>query len=121
MGFLSPDGTVTVHKKTCGVAESLATKHGDWIVMPQWANSQDQAFLVRVSIKGVDRVGLLNDITKEISLVMGVNMRKLNLGANQEIVEGYIDLLVHDKRVLEQLISRLNSIDGIQSVMRTDI
>jgi len=121
VGFLSPDGTVTVHKKTCGVAESLATKHGDWIVMPQWANSQDQAFLVRISIKGVDRVGLLNDITKEISLVMEVNMRKLNLGANQEIVEGYIDLLVHDKRVLEQLISRLNSIEGIQSVMRTDI
>lgn len=121
VGFFSPDGTVTVHKKACGVAESLATKHGDWIVMPKWADTDDQAFLVRVSVKGIDRVGLLNDITKEISLVMGVNMRKLNLGTDQDIVEGYIDLFVHNKSVLERLISQLSSINGIQSVMRTDI
>ena len=121
VGFLSPDGTVTVHKKSCGVAESFASKHGDWIVMPKWDDTEEQAFLVRISIKGVDRIGLLNDITREISLVMGVNMRRLNLGAEEDIVEGEIDLFVHNKAVLETIINRLNSIDGIQSVMRRDL
>ena len=32
IGFLSPDGTITVHKKSCSVAENMATKHGDLIV-----------------------------------------------------------------------------------------
>lgn len=121
IGFLSPDRTVTVHKKTCGVAESLASKHGDWIVMPKWINTDEMSFLVRISLKGIDRLGLLNDITKCISLGMGVNMRKLNMGTEQGIFEGFIDLFVNDKSALEELISRLSSINGIQSVMRTDI
>lgn len=121
IGFLSPDKTVTVHKKTCGVAESLATKHGDWIVMPKWLKTEEMSFLVRVTLKGIDRVGLLNDITKCISLGMGVNMRKLNLGTEQGIFEGFIDLFVNDKPALEELIHQLSLINGIQSVIRTDI
>lgn len=29
LGFRSPEGVITVHKKSCSVAQSLATKHGD--------------------------------------------------------------------------------------------
>lgn len=121
LGFRSPEGVITVHKKSCSVAQSLATKHGDWIVTPVWKNTNNQSFLVRISIKGIDRMGLLNDITKEISLVMEVNMRRIDLGTEGEIFDGHIDLLVHDKNVLEDLINKLSNINGIQSVMRTDI
>lgn len=121
LGFRSPEGVITVHKKSCSVAQSLATKHGDWIVTPVWKNTNNQSFLVRISIKGIDRMGLLNDITKEISLVMEVNMRRIDLGTEGEIFDGHIDLLVHDKNVLEDLINKLSHINGIQSVMRTDI
>lgn len=121
LGFRSPEGVITVHKKSCSVAQSLATKHGDWIVTPVWKNTNNQSFLVRISIKGIDRMGLLNDITKEISLVMEVNMRRIDLGTEGEIFDGHIDLLVQDKNVLEDLINKLSNINGIQSVMRTDI
>lgn len=121
VGFLSPDGTVTVHKKTCGRAEALASKYGNWIVMPRWADNEDQSFLVRITLKGIDRVGLLNDLTKVISGVMEINMRKLALNTADGIFEGYIDLFVHDKEVLAQLISKLEKVDGIRNVIRTDI
>ena len=49
VGFLASDGTVTVHKKTCNVANSIAAKHGDRIVMPVWEKAADQSFLVRLS------------------------------------------------------------------------
>ena len=55
VGFLASDGTVTVHKKTCSVANSIAAKHGDRIVMPVWEKDSDQSFLVRLSLKGLDR------------------------------------------------------------------
>ena len=122
IGFLDPDGTtVTVHKKACPVAEGIASKHGDWIVMPHWSNSHGQRFLVRISLKGLDRLGLVNEITRYISHVMAVNIKSLNIGSDQGIFEGYVDLYVHDKEVLEELLRKLRSINGIQSVLRTEL
>ncbi len=121
VGFLASDGTVTVHKKTCSVANSIAAKHGDRIVMPVWEKAADQSFLVRLSLKGLDRIGIINEISRYISLVMSVNIRKFCLGTDEGIFEGYIDLYVHDKEDLEKLIKKLNKIEGIQSVVRSDI
>ena len=122
IGIKSPDGVVTVHKKSCPVADSIASKHGDWVVVPQWDLSGDvQSFPVRVSIKGIDRMGLLNEISRYISLVMGVNMKKVYLSTEEGIFDGYIDLLVHDRTALERMIRKLASIDGIQAVARTDM
>ena len=121
VGFLTPDGNITVHKKSCAIAEDLATKHGNWIVMPKWESAADQSFLVRISLKGIDRMGLLNDLTGCISVSMGVNMRKIDLNTDDGIFEGYIDMFVHDRNVLEKIMSNLMKIKGIQSVMRTDL
>ena len=122
VGIKNPDGTVTVHKKTCPVADSIASKHGDRVVVPQWENEGDnKAFPARIALKGIDRVGLLNEISRYISLVMGVNMKKVLLSTEQGIFEGYIDLSVHDKSALERMIRKLSSIDGIQSVARTEL
>lgn len=121
VGFLSSDGTVTVHKKSCPVAEDEATKHGDTIVKTQWETASDQAFPVRISLKGIDKLGMLNEITRYISLEMGVNMRRLNLSTEGGIFEGFIDLYVHDREGLDTLITKLRGIQGIQSVMRTEM
>ena len=122
IGIKNPDGTVTVHKKTCSVADSIASKHGDRVVVPQWETDGDKkAFPARISIKGIDRLGLLNEISRYISLVMGVNMKKVYLSTDGGIFEGYIDLSVHDKAALERMIRKLGSIDGIQSVARTEL
>ncbi len=121
VGFLASDGTVTVHKKTCSVANSIAAKHGDRIVMPVWDKDSDQSFLVRLSLKGLDRIGIINEISRYISLVMSVNIRKFCLGTEEGIFEGYIDLYVHDKEDLEKLIKKLNKIEGVQSVVRSDV
>ena len=121
IGIKTPNGTVTVHKKTCPVADSIASKHGDWVVVPQWEPEGDkEGFPARLSIKGIDRVGLLNEISRYISLVMGVNMKKVYLSSEEGLFEGYIDLNVHDKGALDRMIKKLNSIDGIQSVVRSD-
>ncbi len=121
-GFKSPDGQVTIHKKTCPVAESIAATHGDWVVVPKWLEqAEDSSFLVRIALKGIDRMGLLNDISRYVSLVMEVNMRKLSLSAEGGVCEGFIDLYVNNRDVLDRMIRKLSSIDGIQNVTRIDL
>ena len=77
IGFLSPDGVVTVHKKSCQVANTLAATSGDSIVVPKWEADEMNAFPARISVTGIDRVGLLNEITKYVSVIMKVNLRRL--------------------------------------------
>ena len=120
IGFLSSDGSITLHKKTCHTAESLAAKFGNRVVIPEWSIS-DTEYPIRISLKGIDRVGLLNDISAHISQVFGINMRKLQLSVEGGVFEGYIELLVKDKRNLENMVDGLKKIDGIQDVVRTDI
>ena len=123
IGFLATDGTVTVHKSSCPNANSIASKFGDRIVVPKWehAKTQNLSFLVRLSLKGFDRIGMINDITRYISFVMSVNIRKFCLGTEDGVFEGYIDLYVHEMNDLDKLIKRLQKIEGIQSVIRTDL
>jgi GTP pyrophosphokinase len=122
VGIKSPDGKITVHKKSCPVAEEIAATHGDWVVVPKWLEAAEaKAFLVRISLKGLDRVGLLNEISRFLSLVMGANMRRLNLSADDGIFSGYIDLYVNSKDVLEKILRKLTTIEGIESVSRIDL
>ncbi len=123
VGFLASDNTVTVHKKTCPTANNLASKFGDKIVMPKWEHAKEQnlSFLVRLSLKGFDRIGMINDITRYISFVLSVNIKKFCLGTEDGVFDGYIDLYVHDMGDLEKLTRKLEKIEGIQSVVRTDL
>ena len=120
IGLLYPDGRVIVHKKSCKTAERIASKHGDWLVVPEW-DTGSQDFPVRLSVKGLDRVGLLNELTFYISKTMEVNIRKIYLGSDGGVFEGYIELLVHDRERLSDMMGGIEKIEGIQEVVRTDI
>ena len=123
VGFKASDGTITVHRRTCARANSLAAKFGDKIVAVKWAEEENSSnnYLARIDLKGTDRIGMINDITILTSKVMGVNIRRFNIGTEDGIFEGFIDLYVHDIAVLEKLIQRLQQIPGITSVAKTEL
>ena len=123
IGFVEPDGNVTVHKKTCSHANGLASKYGDRIVVPTWDKIVDStmSFPVRLALKGYDRIGMINDITRYLSFVMNVNIRKLCIGSEAGVFDGYIDLFVRDKKDLNTITDRLMQIEGIESVVRLEI
>jgi len=92
------------------------------VVVPKLQKTAEaKTFLVRISLKGIDRMGLLNEISRFLSLVMGANMRRLNLSADKGIFEGYIDLYVNSKDVLEKILKKLTTIEGIETVSRIDL
>ena len=123
IGFKASDGTITVHRRTCSNANSLAAKFGDKIVAVKWAeeeNSQNN-YLARIDLMGTDRIGMINDITMLTSKIMGVNIRRFNIGTEDGVFHGFIDLYVHDINVLDSLIKRLKQIKGIETVAKTDL
>ena len=123
VGFKANDGTITVHTRTCSNANSLAAKFGDKIVTVKWDmdSNSGSRYLARLSLKGTDRIGMINDITAITSKDLNVNIRRFNLGTEDGIFDGFIDLYVHDIDDLENLIMKLKNIKGIESVARTEL
>ena len=121
VAFIEDDGTVTIHKKSCAVATNLASKEGHRIVSAKWSKHFMMSYLARISLEGIDRIGVLSDLARVISLVLGVNMRKLHIEAHDEIFEGVIDLYVHNTDDLDKLIRELSKVKGIERVKRVEI
>ena len=121
VGVVNGDGSVTIHKTSCEVFTDFAATNGDKIVSVKWSKHFMMSYLTQITIRGIDRIGILNEITKEISLVLEVNIRKIVIEAHDEVFEGYIDLYVHNTDDLDHLMERLGKIRGVESVLRTNI
>ena len=121
IGFKRADGTIMIHKKTCPQIQTLGSTQGDKLVVPDWhLEGQQKNFPVTLTLSGLDRMGLLNEITQQISLSLGINMHKLVLEVNEGIFQGSIELFVDERATLEKLITCIRAIDGIQTVARTE-
>ena len=121
VGFIEDDGSVLIHKKSCQRATDLAAKQGDKIVSAKWSKHFMMSYLARISITGLDRMGIVSDMSKVISLQLGVNMRKIYIETHDEIFEGTVDLYVRNTDDLDKLIKSLSAIKGIESVKRVEL
>jgi len=119
-GYRSPKGAIVIHKPTCPAAIRLSSNEGNRIIAVKWAIHKLVSFLARISITGIDRIGLVNDITNIISYELKVNMTNINFRVNNGIFEGNIDLFVHHTKDLNNLILKISNIKGIESVKRVE-
>jgi len=119
-GYYSPEGSIVIHKPKCPVAIRLMSSEGDRIISVKWTIHKLVSFLARISMSGIDRIGLVNDITKIISSEHNVNMRNINISVHNSIFEGTIDLYVHHTKDLNNLLMKISNIKGIENVKRVE-
>lgn len=120
IGFIRDDGSIEVHKKTCSEANSLASKFGDKIVSPKWIVDTYANFPVRLLLTGIDRMGLMHDITGKISKENKISFKSINIRTQDGLFDGYMDIWVHDTQTLDDVIKLLSEINGITKVSRTE-
>ena len=121
IGFIDEDGQVVIHKKVCPEAIALAAREGGKIINAKWTKHTILSFLARIELKGIDRLGIVNDITKYITLQLSVNIRKLFFETHDGVFYGYIDLYVHNTKDLEEILDHIEQIKGIDTATRVDI
>jgi GTP diphosphokinase / guanosine-3',5'-bis(diphosphate) 3'-diphosphatase len=119
-GYHSPDGNIIIHKPKCPVAIRIMSNEGNRIIAVKWAIHKLVSFLARIHMSGIDRIGLVNDITNIISSELKVNMTNINISVKDSIFDGTIDLYVHHTKDLNNLIMKISNISGIESVKRVE-
>ncbi len=120
LGYLDDDGEVVIHKRKCPVAAKLKSSFGNRIIATEWDTHKVLSFLVYIYIKGIDRMGLINEVTQVISRQLGVNIRKLNIETDEGIFEGKIQLWVHDVEDVKTIVENLRKIEHIKTANRVE-
>jgi RelA/SpoT family (p)ppGpp synthetase len=72
--------------------------------------------LVSLFIKGLDRPGLVRDITKVIINQEGVVLNSVSFDTFQEKFDGNLIILVKNKTILDKLLSAIKQIENVNSI-----
>ena len=73
-------------------------------------------FDAMISIKGIDRIGLLNEVTQVISEELNVNIHKVIISCEEGIFDGSLELKIHDRNDVKNIIDKLKKINGLQEI-----
>jgi len=119
-GFVTTGKGLTIHRTNCPNATKLLSNYGHRVVKTKWAKNKEISFLTGVKIVGMDDVGVVNKITNLISGELKINISALTIEAKEGLFMGNIRLYVHDKEELDELVQRLQNMQGIESVERYD-
>ncbi|WP_417885601.1 RelA/SpoT family protein [Zunongwangia sp.] len=117
-GFVTVNEGIKVHKLNCPNALQLQSNYAYRILPAKWIDSTQQEFKVVIKLKGIDNIGLVSEITREISRNMHVNMKNINFESDDGIFNGKITLIVKNNSILTKVINRLKKINGIDKVTR---
>ena len=120
LGYINEKNQVIIHKRQCPVAARLKSSYGNRIIATQWDTHKELSFLVTIYVKGIDSVGLLNEVTQVISRQLNVNIRKLTMETNDGIFEGRIQLYVHDVDDVRTICNNLKQVQNIKQVSRIE-
>lgn len=119
-GFVTTGKGLTIHRTNCPNAAKLLANYGHRVVKTKWAKNKEISFLTGLKIVGMDDVGVIHKITNLISGEMKINISALSVEAKEGLFEGNIKVFVHDREELDDLVQRLKSLPGIESVERYD-
>ena len=117
-GFITISDGIKVHNDNCPNAINLRAQY-DYRVLPaKWVNEESFKNRIKIEIEGLDRMGMINDITAVISNNMSMDMKSMSIESNNGIFLGNINLEVKNKSQLEETFKQLTNINGVSRVKR---
>lgn len=117
-GFITISDGIKVHNDNCPNAINLRAQY-DYRVLPaKWVNEESFKNRIKIEIEGLDRMGMINDITAVISNNMNMDMKSMSIESNNGIFLGNILLEVKNKSQLEETFKQLKNINGVSRVKR---
>jgi GTP pyrophosphokinase len=116
LGFIDGKHQIEIHKRDCPIAAKLKASFGNRILDAKWDMQKKLYFDAVIRLQGIDRVGMLLDISRIISSQMNVNIHKLTIASEDGVFDGTVELRVHDREDVQEIINQLKTVDGLQDV-----
>ena len=118
LGYYDEDKRIIIHKRSCPVADTLKSSHGNRILAAKWETHKQLYFAVPIQIKGIDDMGVLHEITTIIYQQLNANIQKMHIESNNGIFEGTFWINVHDVDEVNTICDNLKKIKNIKTIAR---
>ncbi len=118
MGFIDDNGEVEVHALTCPRAAVLKAGYGPRILSTRWETDRVELFQAHIHIEGIDRHGILQELTQMISMHMGMDIRRLDIAADDEVFGCDLWVRVADTSVVTALCDKIKKVSGVKTATR---
>ena len=116
LGFIDGKHQIEIHKRACPVAAKLKASFGNRILDAKWDMHKILFFDATIRLQGIDRMGILLDVSRIISTQMNVNIHRLTIDSEEGVFDGTVELRVHDREDVKEIMSQLKKVDGLQDV-----
>ena len=116
LGYINNRNQIEIHKRNCPVAAKLKTSFGNRILDIKWDMHKRLYFNATIRLGGIDRVGMLNEITQILSSQMNVNIHTINITCEEGIFDGSIELRIHDRENVRQIINNLKQVADLKEI-----
>ena len=110
---------ITIHKRDCRHAISMASQYGDDVVSVDF-NADQSSYPVTLRVRAVDRSHLFVDLVDCITNTFRLSMESFNTKTDRNIVICNIRFGVHSYTELRTIINHISTIDGVDEVRRLD-
>jgi len=117
-GFTTISQGIKIHNSNCPNSIQLRSRYSYRILLAIWKTKDEFNFTSKIKIKGIDQLGLINKVTRLISDLLNVNIESINISSNAGMFQGEISVNVLNISHLENLIKKLENIEGIETVER---
>ena len=117
-GFVTINEGVKVHKKTCPNAISMQSNYAYRIIQAKWVKSDERDFKVSLRISGIDRDGLISDISKVILDSKFVKLTNINIDTEGNVFSGKVSISINNNATLKKLMQDIKNIRGVDKVNR---
>ena len=116
LGYIDNKNQVEIHNRACPVANRLKSSFGNRILDAKWDMHKVLFFDATIQIRGIDRKGMLLDISEVISEKLDVNIHRITINADEGIYDGKIEIRVHDRSEVQEIVNALKKIDDLKEV-----
>lgn len=120
LGYYDDEHHIVIHKRKCPVADTLKSSHGDRILAADWDTHRTLFFTVPIMMKGIDGIGVLNEITSIIYQQLNIGIQKLTIEGKDGIFEGTVWVNVRDVEEVRLVCESLKKIKNIKTIARID-
>lgn len=118
IGFVTKGDGVSVHLRSCNNVPSLL-EQPERIIDVRWSNNPGDTFLVTLEMHGIDRTGLLSDVSSMLA-AQHIDILSVKIeSAKQRQFTGKITFEAADPTHLKHIINQVRRIPGVFDVYRT--
>jgi len=116
LGYIDKQNRIEIHHRKCPVANKLKANYGNRLLDVKWDMHKLLFFDATIRLAGIDRRGMVNEVTRIISNQMSVDIRGLTFITKDGIFEGSIDLCIHDREDVKTIMDKLKEVDGLKEI-----